>query len=297
MKTSDFQEKQAFYKTQIEEYLSQSLPSKDCLQHSVLDAMQYSLMAGGKRLRGMLVLEFCRICKGDWKNALPFAAALEMIHAYSLIHDDLPCMDDDDLRRGKPSCHIAFGEATALLAGDGLLTYAFEMASHPMTQVPPENQLRAVSELAKAAGTYGMIGGQVLDISYENQSIDHETLSLLHRMKTGALIRAAAKLGCIAAGATAQQEEAADQYAQNIGLAFQIIDDILDAAGDPALLGKPTGSDEENHKTTYVTLYGLEQAKQEALRITEAAKSALMAQEWDCDFLLSLADSLIVRQS
>ena len=291
-----FEETKADYKRLVEGYLETSLPSADCIQHSVLDAMQYSLLAGGKRLRAILVLEFCRLCGGKPEAELPFAAALEMIHAYSLIHDDLPCMDDDDLRRGKPSCHIAYGEAIALLAGDGLLTYAFETASRPILELPPQRQLRAVQELSKAAGTYGMIGGQVVDIEHEDTSIDRETLALLHKMKTGALIRAAARLGCIAAGASPEQEEAADRYAQNLGLAFQITDDILDAVGDEALLGNPVGSDADNHKTTYVTLLGLEGAKQEALRITEAAKSALLGLDWDCGFLCSLADSLAVRQ-
>ena len=176
------------------------------------------------------------------------------------------------------------------------MTYAFETASRPILELPPQRQLRAVQELSKAAGTYGMIGGQVVDIEHEDTSIDRETLALLHKMKTGALIRAAARLGCIAAGASPEQEEAADRYAQNLGLAFQITDDILDAVGDEALLGKPVGSDADNHKTTYVTLLGLEGAKQEALRITEAAKSALLGLDWDCGFLCSLADSLAVRQ-
>lgn len=291
-----FDELQAQDKRLVEEFLAAALPSRDCIQHSVLDAMNYSLMAGGKRLRAILVLEFSRLCGGRVETALPFAAALEMVHAYSLIHDDLPCMDDDDLRRGKPSCHIAFGEATALLAGDGLLTYAFETASRPNPSLTPLQQLRAVQELAKAAGTYGMIGGQVVDIEHENAPMDGEILALLHRMKTGALIRAAARLGCIAAGASPEQEEAADQYAQQLGLAFQITDDILDAVGDEALLGKPIGSDQENNKTTYVTLYGLNGAKEEANRITEAAKSALLERDWDNGFLLALADSLAVRQ-
>ncbi len=293
---TSFEETKADYKQLVEEFLKTALPSTDCIQHSVLDAMRYSLLAGGKRLRAMLVLEFCRLCGGKPETALPFAAALEMIHAYSLIHDDLPCMDDDDLRRGKPSCHIAYGEAIALLAGDGLLTYAFETASRPILELDPQRQLKAVQVLSKAAGTYGMIGGQVVDIEHEDTPIDRETLSLLHKMKTGALICAAAHLGCIAAGASPEQEKAADLYAQNLGLAFQITDDILDAVGEESLLGKPVGSDAENHKTTYVTLLGLEGARQEVLRITETAKSALLELDWDCSFLCSLADSLAVRQ-
>ena len=247
----------------------------------VTEAMRYSLLGGGKRLRAALALEFCRTLCADQQPALPFACALEMVHAYSLIHDDLPCMDDDDMRRGKPSCHIAFGEAVALLAGDGLLTKAFE-----------------VQVLAQAAGHLGMIGGQRMDLENEKMQAEIERVEQTDRLKTGALICAAAKLGCIAAGADEERILLAESYAQKVGLAFQITDDILDCTGDEKTLGKPTGSDEQNHKTTYVSVYGVEQARQVAQQLLEQAKCDLdsMKLEEQANFLYDLADYVLERR-
>ena len=228
---------------------------------------------------------------------MPFACALEMVHAYSLIHDDLPCMDDDDMRRGKPSCHIAFGEAVALLAGDGLLTKAFEvLATHSC--LPPERTVQAVQVLAQAAGHLGMIGGQRMDLENEKMQAEIERVEQTDRLKTGALICAAAKLGCIAAGADEERILLAESYAQKVGLAFQITDDILDCTGDEKTLGKPTGSDEQNHKTTYVSVYGVEQARQVAQQLLEQAKCDLdsMKLEEQANFLYDLADYVLERR-
>ena len=263
----------------------------------VTEAMRYSLLGGGKRLRAALALEFCRTLCADQQPALPFACALEMVHAYSLIHDDLPCMDDDDMRRGKPSCHIAFGEAVALLAGDGLLTKAFEvLATHSC--LPPERTVQAVQVLAQAAGHLGMIGGQRMDLENEKMQAEIEQVEQTDRLKTGALICAAAKLGCIAAGADEERILLAESYAQKVGLAFQITDDILDCTGDEKTLGKPTGSDEQNHKTTYVSVYGVEQARQVAQQLLEQAKCDLdsMKLEEQANFLYDLADYVLERR-
>ena len=277
----------------IEEHLTGYLPKVDKLQSTVEDAMRYSVLNGGKRIRGVLVLESCRMCGGDLLKALPFACATEMIHAYSLIHDDLPCMDDDDLRRGKPSCHIAFDEATALLAGDALLTRAFEILF--TCSLDSSVIVKAGAVLSQAIGTDGMIGGQVIDMICENTLADIETIKTMHRLKTGALIRASAKLGCIAANANDESIKACDSYAGKIGLAFQIIDDILDISGDVAALGKPVGSDLHNHKTTFVTAYGLEKSKELAAQLTEEAKNELKAFESKNQFLCYLADVLVQR--
>lgn len=262
-------------------------------EDAVAGAMGYSLTAGGKRIRPALTLAFCRACGGDWEKALPLACALEMIHTYSLIHDDLPCMDNDDMRRGKPSCHKAFGEDTALLAGDGLLTAAFQTILS--ADLPAETIRQAGLVLARAAGPAGMIGGQVMDLANEGRAVDAARLRETDMLKTGALIRAAAAMGCIAAGAPAELRKAADRYAADIGLAFQILDDILDTVGDPAALGKAVGSDAANDKSTYVTLLGLEGAKAEAERLRASAVEALAAFGPEADALRELAGLLAGR--
>ena len=261
---------------------------------TVCDAMRYSLENGGKRIRPVLVLEACRICGGDISDALNFAVALECIHTYSLIHDDLPCMDNDDMRRGKPSCHIKFGEEFALLAGDGLLTYAFNLLS--AADVSADKKSNAVLTLSQNAGFNGMIGGQEIDLASENKEISFERLKMMHKLKTGALIRCAVHLGCIAAGADDEKVNALTEYADNLGLAFQIIDDILDVEGDADELGKPIGSDKESGKTTYVTLFGLEKAKEMAKKATADAIRAVSDLNSN-NFLISLAESLSVRKS
>lgn len=281
------------YTEMINSALERYLPDSDDI---VSRAMRYSVGNGGKRIRPALVLEFCRVCGGDIESALPLACAVEMIHSYSLIHDDLPCMDDDDFRRGKSSCHIAFGEEYALLAGDALLTLAFETAAG--APIPAQSVVSAVSALSKAAGWAGMVGGQVLDL--QNEGRDDVTVSDLEntdKLKTGELIRASCELGCIAAGAGEKEYKAARDYAAGIGLAFQIIDDILDVTGDESALGKPIGSDESNDKQTYVSLLGIDKSKEAAQRLTQSAKSALAAIDADTSALEDFADSLIKREN
>lgn len=284
------------YLEMIETALAQYIYPVSDGQTLVADAMRYSIQNGGKRIRPMLTLEFCRVCGGDPKAALPFACAVEMIHTYSLIHDDLPCMDDDDLRRGKPSCHKQFGENYALLAGDGLLTLAFETLTKA-TDVAPSDIVRAVRVLSNLAGVNGMIGGQVIDLLSEEKQVDYDTLHCIDKLKTGALIKSAALLGCIAAGV---QEEAiltaAKTYAENIGFAFQVVDDILDVTSDTATLGKPVGSDEKNAKSTFVSLLGLEACKTLADKLTKDAVQALSALPNDTAFLEAFANQLAVRK-
>ena len=274
---------------QIEAYLRSAVSGTDV----VSEAMRYSLEGGGKRVRPCLVLEFCRICGGDPAKAMPFAAAAEMVHTYSLIHDDLPCMDDDDLRRGKPSCHIRYGEANALLAGDGLLTLAFETLT--AAPLPGDRIAEACATLAAAAGNRGMIGGQTMDLENKGSAVSLETLRRTDELKTGALIRAACLLGCIAAGAPQRQRDAAADYANGLGMAFQIVDDILDVTGDTATLGKPAGSDETQNKSTYVTLCGLDGAKKDARRFTQTAVRVLDVFGEAADALRAFAESLCER--
>lgn len=247
---------------------------------SLLSAETYSLMAGGKRIRPFLVIEFCRLFGGKTEAALPYAAAIEMIHTFSLIHDDLPCMDNDDFRRGKPTNHKVFGEATALLAGDGLSVRAFEtIASNEY--VSAKSVKNAVFELSHSSGAFGMCGGQIMDMIGEEKKWSFEKLLKLHRLKTGALIRTAALLGVYAAEIEPSDARCDDvrRYAEDIGLAFQIIDDILDATGDAALLGKPVGSDEENGKVTFLTYMSVDEAKKYAKELTDEAVAALSAYE------------------
>ena len=241
----------------------------------IYDAMLYSLRAGGKRLRPVLALETCRMCGGDVASVLPFACAVEMIHTYSLIHDDLPCMDDDDLRRGKPTNHKVFGEATAVLAGDALLTAAFEMIAEHRHLVPAERVLEALDCLAHAAGAAGMIGGQMLDMEGEDKTLSLDQLEELQTLKTGALICAAAELGCIVAGGDDAMRQAVRQYAGCLGRAFQVRDDMLDVISTAQVLGKPIGSDAENGKSTFVSALGLEACEALVNDLTKQAIEAL----------------------
>lgn len=263
-------------------------------QAKVLEAMRYSLEAGGKRIRPLLVLAFCRACGGDVQKALKPALAIEMIHTYSLIHDDLPAMDDDDYRRGRLSCHKAFDEATAILAGDALNVLPFELLATDTT-LPAETRVSLIAELANAAGAEGMIGGQVIDIANETRTdVDQNNLVNMYAHKTGALIRVACTMGCMVAGANDKMLTAATEYAQRLGLAFQIVDDILDVTGTPELLGKPIGSDAAHHKTTFVTLLGLGGAKAEASRLTEEALR-LLEDIPEHQFLTELTEALLNR--
>ena len=261
------------YLSLIEVSLSEYLPEDDAGDLAVGGMMEYSLKVGGKRVRPLLTLEFCRLCGGSPETALPFACALEYIHTYSLIHDDLPCMDNDDMRRGQPSSHKKFGEANALLAGDALLTRAFGILAG--AELPPAFIVRAVDALADAAGALGMIGGQYLDLEGEKKALTIDGLRRIDALKTRALIRCACLLGCIAADAEIEQIDAAETYADNLGVAFQIVDDILDVTADSATLGKPVGSDEKNGKNTYVSLLGLDGAGREAEDYTNKALAAL----------------------
>lgn len=259
------------------------------------EACRYSLMAGGKRVRPALVIEFCRLLGGDIHAALPFAAAVEMIHTFSLIHDDLPCMDDDDLRRGRPTNHKVFGEATALLAGDGMVIDAFGVAaSNP--HVPPEARAEAVRLLSLAAGSAGMVRGQVMDMFGETNPLTQEELCDLHRHKTGALIRVAAQLGCLAAGYGPDTPEAqrATVFAEDIGLAFQVVDDILDATATAEALGKSVGGDAAHGKNTYLTFYSVAEAEAYAQRLTAHGLSSLSAFE-GADRLRAVGTYLAVR--
>lgn len=265
-------------------------------QQKIYEAMEYSLYAGGKRLRPVLMLETARMCEGDPAVVLPFACAMEMIHTYSLIHDDLPAMDNDDLRRGIPTNHKKFGEAMAILAGDALLNKAFEIVSG-VENLPPSRVLSAVSMLAASSGTEGMIGGQVVDIESEGKSIDLSELQYLHLLKTGAIIRSSCTIGALLAGASESEIQAVDEFASKLGVAFQIRDDILDCTGTEEELGKPIGSDEAEGKNTYVKLLGLEKSEQLVKTYSTQAEQALDCFGDKADFLKWLADTLINRRS
>ena len=278
----------------IENELKKYLFVPDMPYSAVAEAMAYSAEAGGKRLRPVLVLEFCELTGGDPMKALPFACAIEMIHTYSLIHDDLPCMDDDDLRRGRPSCHKQFGEATALLAGDGLLTKAFGVMAE--AQLPPEIIVEAVRTLSAFAGPEGMVAGQVIDLQNEKVPPTASVLELTYRLKTAALLQAACRLGVLAGGGTEMQLHQASDYAYYLGMAFQIVDDILDVTGNTADLGKPVGSDEANGKTTFISLQGLEGARQMAAQYSTKALQALSAFPRSED-LAAYTEQMLTRKS
>ena len=262
----------------------------------VREAELYSLTAGGKRIRAFLVNEFCRACGGNIVDSLDFAVAIEMMHTFSLIHDDLPCMDNDDMRRGKPTSHKVFGEATALLAGDSLVIRSLMTAANNQ-QVPRNISLRAVNLICNAVSSEGMIGGQIIDMRGEREELDFEMLLKLHRKKTGEVIIVSAMLGCLVAGVDSDDARfsAAVRYAEKIGLTFQIIDDILDVIADPAVLGKNVGSDVSENKTTFMSFMSVDEARQYAAKLTTEAKEALACFE-HADLLYALADYLLVRE-
>ncbi len=274
------------YRERVDGYLTGCLsPASRARYHKLIDSMRYSLTAGGKRLRPILTLEFCRVCGGDVQAALPVACGVEMLHTYSLIHDDLPVMDNDDLRRGKPSNHKVFGECTALLAGDALQALAFQtVLSAPL---PPERTLRCAQILAYAAGHEGICGGQQLDLAWEGLALTADELHEIYLRKTSALIRAACLMGAAAAGGTVAQEKAAADYADHFGYAFQLRDDMLDVIGDEKTFGKPIGSDREEGKTTSVDLFGLDGCREKIRESSRAAESALAGLK-DAEFLLHL---------
>ena len=277
----------------IEDYLREIFAS-EVHYADLQESMQYSLLAGGQRIRPILTLETCRLCGGDPEAALPFACAVEMVHTYSLIHDDLPAMDDDDLRRGRPTNHIVYGESTAILAGDGLLTAAFGQLAR--AKLPADRIVKAVECLSSAAGSAGMVGGQALDMAGEGRALNIGELELLQSLKTGALISAAAVLGCIAAGGTVRQQELVSAYAQALGRAFQVRDDMLDVTSSPEELGKPVGSDRTNEKSTFAAALGLDGC---AALVEELTRQAVETIEHfaEPEFHIWLARSLAARRN
>lgn len=284
------------YKERIEAELKEyfSVP-EDYPQAGLAEAMRYSLLAGGKRLRPMLVLEFCRISGGNISDALPVACAVEMLHTYSLIHDDLPCMDNDELRRGRPTNHVVYGECTAILAGDALQAEAFGTILR--SSLPPERKAACAEILAGAAGLDGMCGGQYLDMTGEGKILSEDELNEINSRKTGALIVAACQMGAAAAGAEESKLEAAGHFAAALGTAFQLRDDILDVISSSETLGKPVGSDAKENKNTYMALYGKEKCESMIKKLTSFAKSVLCEAYDDTAFLTDLADSLAYRDN
>lgn len=279
------------YQQYIESYMNQNCFQYDAEpQKRLFDSMRYSLLAGGKRIRPILVFDFCRMCGGDWKAAAPFAAAVEMIHTYSLIHDDLPCMDNDDYRRGKLTNHKVYGEAVAVLAGDGLLTAAFSYLSK--APFDSDTRIRAVEVLANYAGELGMVGGQVLDMDSENRECTEQEVLDIQNRKTGALICASCVLGVLAGGGTTEQLDAAATFAKHLGLAFQIRDDMLDVVGNAKELGKAVGVDTQ--KNTFVQLYGIDKCDDLVKEHTNLATVSLQAFE-DSNFMEMLAQKLTNR--
>lgn len=295
----DFKEKQKNYADIVNNFLGNYLKENDLLEKSVYSSMGYSLLAGGKRLRPVLSLAVCDMLGGNINEVLPFACAIEMIHTYSLIHDDLPAMDNDDYRRGKLTNHKKYGEALAILAGDGLLNLAFELMLESIANKCNniENKVKAVAYIAKSSGIRGMIAGQVVDMESEGKEVPFETLEYMHRCKTGALIKAPVVSAAIIYNATDTDLRSLEAYAGNLGLAFQIKDDILDIEGSTEKLGKKVGSDESNKKTTYVSLYGLEKAKLMLRETTTEAKNNIEKFGIKADFLRELAEYLVERET
>ena len=289
---------------ELDRIIKEFLPAEEGLQKTVIQAMNYSVLAGGKRLRPMLMLEAYRMCGGKGSEIQPFLAAIEMIHTYSLVHDDLPAMDNDEYRRGRETTWKVYGETMGILAGDGLLNLAFETALQAFDKVDKADSnamgrvARALAVLARKAGIYGMIGGQTVDIEAETQEtpVTGEELLFIHQYKTAALIQASLTVGAILAGASPEQVQALEKCGEDLGVAFQIQDDILDVVGDSKELGKPVGSDQENHKQTYVTLHGLEQSKEDVALFSKEAVELLRNFEGEHEFLEQLIITLIHRR-
>ena len=287
------------YKLKIEQALEKCfLPSEQAAPHALnglADAMRYSLLAGGKRIRPMLALEFCRISGGDMEQAMPVALALEMLHTYSLIHDDLPSMDNDELRRGKPTNHVVYGECTAILAGDTLQAEAF--GSILRSSLPADRKAKCAGLLADAVGLDGMCGGQYLDMSWEGKTLSEQELTEINSRKTGALLVAACQIGVAAAGGSQLQLDTAGHFGAALGLAFQIRDDMLDVLSSAEELGKPIGSDMREEKNTYMALMGQDGCEKTVAKLTEFAKNILNEAFDDTEFLSQLADSLSTRRN
>lgn len=294
----NFKEEQKGKVASIEAILQENLPEKEGFQKIMMDAMEYSLMAGGKRIRPMLMKETYTMFGGSGREIEYFMAAMEMIHTYSLVHDDLPAMDNDDYRRGRKTTHIVYGEDMGILAGDALLNYAFETAAKAFDEVP-QNALKigkAIQVLAGKAGIYGMVGGQVVDVKASGKTIGEEELDFIFRLKTGALIESSMMIGAILAGASQEEILAVEKIAANVGIAFQIQDDILDITSSTEVLGKPIHSDEKNEKTTYVTLNGMEASQQAVETISREAIVLLQGFEKDSQYLEWLIGTLIYRE-
>lgn len=294
----DNQQKQIEKVTEIEKILRHYLPAIEGYQKLIMEAMDYSLMAGGKRLRPMLMQETFYLFQGEGCLIEPFMAAIEMIHTYSLVHDDLPAMDNDDYRRGRKTTHVVYGEDMGILTGDALLNYAFETACSAFDLEPQKSLLigKALKVLAKKAGIYGMIGGQVVDVKETGHAVDDDTLQFIFELKTGALIESSMMIGAILAGANDEQVAQIESIAHDIGIAFQIQDDILDVTSTAEVLGKPILSDEKNEKTTYVTLHGLEQSRQDVKDISSGAIDKLKNFSVSNSYLEWLLLSLIYRE-
>ncbi len=294
----NFKEKQQSYADIVNNFLENYLRENDLPEKSIYSAMRYSLLAGGKRLRPVLAIAACELLGGKINEILPFACAIEMIHTYSLIHDDLPAMDNDDYRRGKLTNHKKYGEALAILAGDGLLNLAFELmlesTANDCNNI--SEKVKAMSYIARSSGIHGMIAGQVIDTESENKEISYQTLEYMHRYKTGALIKAPVLSSAIICKASDEDYTSLEGYADNLGLAFQIKDDILDVEGNTEMLGKKVGSDESKKKTTYVSLYGIEKSKQLLNETTRKAIGNIERFGSDAAFLKELAEYLIVRE-
>jgi geranylgeranyl diphosphate synthase type II len=283
---------------EAEQIISSYLPKEEGYQKTVIEAMNYSFLAGGKRLRPILMLETYRLFGGRSKVIEPFMAAIEMIHTYSLVHDDLPAMDNDEYRRGKKTTHVVYGEAMAILAGDALLTYAFETATKAL-DIEPQNPGigKAIRILSAKAGIYGMVGGQTVDVESENTcDMTKEKLDFIYRLKTSALIEASMMIGAVLAGATGNEQKIVEEVASKVGLAFQIQDDILDVTSTMEVLGKPIGSDEKNHKSTYVTYEGIEKAGRGVADLSEQAIAQMKALVVKNEFLTELLRYLISRE-
>ena len=282
----------------IESILEKYLPVQEGYQKIIMEAMEYSLMAGGKRLRPMLMKESFTLFGGEGEIVEPFMAAIEMIHTYSLVHDDLPAMDNDEYRRGRKTTHVVYGEDMGILAGDALLNYAFETACRAFDMVPEKSFCigQALKILAGKAGIYGMIGGQVVDVKESGHILTGDMLDFIYRLKTSALIESSMMIGAVLAGADTGDTEKMEKIARRIGLAFQIQDDILDVTSTTEVLGKPVHSDEKNEKTTYVTWKGLEESKEEVSRMTEEAVRELRTMQADGGFLEELLESLVYRE-
>ncbi len=290
------------YKALLDEHILDFIPDIDQKSITLYDSMKYSLLAGGKRIRPVLLLAACEFCGGKAEEALPYACAIEYIHTYSLIHDDLPCMDDDELRRGQPTNHVIYGDAVATLAGDGLQAAAFEAMQRDMLLYfdnfdALKSRVRAAYEIVKGAGVTGMVAGQIADVEAENKRCSKEFLDYIHITKTADMIISAVRAGARLGSCSDQELDNLTVYAENLGLAFQVCDDILDVEGDQELLGKEVGHDEANSKATYPAMYGLDESKKKLRELTDAAKEALAEYYDNAELFVELAEMLATRVS